>query len=261
MIRAFLRRELPFFVFMRWQCAPENGWAVTAAPSASRVRYTHESKYLGFADGYDRFLETLGSKLKNDLRKKTEKLQKLGTLGFSVHSDPHELPEAFARFLAVEDCGWKGKGGTSLRRQPKRQDYYRHLLDNYGRLGLCRINILSLDGSPIAAQFGIEVGRCLYLLKIGFQEEQVGQHSPGAVLLLKTVEHLCQQSQVKAVSFVTGSGWCDRWHPSAVRVGIFYTDCDSLLSRIVVRLIQWGLRWRDWRKARGVAGGAAGKPA
>ena len=251
-IRRFLSREIPLFLFMRWQCVLENGWAITAAPSLADVRYTHHSKYLGFAEGYDKFMETLTPKLRNDLHKKTRKLEQLGELRLEVRSNPGELPHAFEQFLEVEDSGWKGKSGTSIRKEPKKEKYYRHLLEHYGRLGLCRINLLSLDGAPIAAQFGIEVGERLYLLKIGFQE-QLASHSPGGVLLFKMVEHLCQHSPVRAINFITEAAWCDRWHPSAIRAGVFYTDCDTYSSRMAVRLLQWGLRWREQRRASAAA--------
>lgn len=250
-IRRFLKYELPPFLFMRWQCVLENGWAVTAAPSPSEIRYTHASKYLGFGGGFERFLAAITPKLRNDLRKKTRKLEMLGDLHLEVCERPAELEPAFDRFLVVEDSGWKGRSGTSIRRQPEKEKYYRHLLEHYGRLGLCRINILSLGETPIAAQFGIEVGQSLYLLKIGFVEE-LAAHSPGGVLLLKVVERLCQSSRVNTISFVTGSPWCDRWHPSAIRAGVFYTDCGTVASKLAVRVLSWGLRQRDQRRARKV---------
>lgn len=244
----FLRREIPFFLFMRWQCAIENGWAVTAAASPDEIRHTHDSKFLGFPHGSEAFFGSYSSKFKTGLLKKLRKLVELGELRLEIGSSVLELPVAFERFLDVEDSGWKGQGGTSIRRQPWMEKYYRHLLEHYGRLGLCRINLLFLSDTAIAAQFGIEVGECLYLLKIGFLEEY-REYSPGMILLYKLVLHHCEHTPVKAISFVTGVPWIDRWHPSAVKVNVFYTDCETLLSKLAVRLFRFGLRVRDRRRS------------
>jgi hypothetical protein len=133
--------------------------------------------------------------------------------------------------------------------------YYRHLLEHFGRLGLCRINLLFLGDTPIAAQFGIEVGGWLYLLKIGFLEDYA-QYSPGNLMVYKLVQHHCEHTSLEAISFVTGVGWIDRWHPSAVQAGVFYTDCDSVLSKAAVRLLRWRVSIRELPVAPAVVSAA-----
>jgi len=252
----FLRREVPFFLFVRWQCAIEKGWARTAASSNDSIRYTHDSKFLGFPQGAEAFFESYSSKFKTGLLKKIRKIGELGALRLEVVSSALELPAAFEHFLDVEDSGWKGQTGTSIRKQPRRQNYYRYLTEHYGRLGLCRIILLFLGETAIAAQFCIEIGTCLYMLKIGFRDEY-GEFSPGALLLYKLVYHHSEHTQVRTISFVTGVGWIDRWHPSATQVGIFYTDCETLLSKVAVSLLGLGLRWREQRKANPVSDSAS----
>jgi hypothetical protein len=243
-ISRFLRRELPFFVFMRWQCVLESGSAVTVARSPGEVRPTHASKYLRFADGWQAFLDGYSANFKSGLGKKLRKIGHLGDLRLRVHSSPSELAESFEVFLQVEDSGWKGQMGTSILRRPSIVKYYRHLLEHFGRLGLCRINLLLLGNTPIAAQFGIEIGDWLYLLKIGFREDYA-PYSPGNLMVYKLVQHHCESTSVKAISFVTGVGWIDRWHPSAVRAGVLYKDCGSVLGRVAVRLLRWSVSVRE----------------
>jgi hypothetical protein len=242
-ISRFLRDEMPFSLLMRWQCVLEDGWAVTAASSPSYVRSTHQSKYLGFADGWQAFVERYSPNFRARLGKKMHRMGRLGEVRLRVYAEASELPAAFEHLLRVEDSGWKGAMGTSMLKQPRVLQYYRHLLDHFGRLGLCRVNLLFLDDIPVAGHFAIEVGAVLYLLKIGFREDHA-QCSPGAVLLYKLVQHCCERGPVKAVSFVTDVDWIDRWHPSAVQAGVFYTDCDSALSKVAVRMVRWLKRER-----------------
>jgi CelD/BcsL family acetyltransferase involved in cellulose biosynthesis len=237
-IAGFLRREMPFALLMRWQCVLENGCAVTHAPSPSGLRHTHQSKYLRFAAGWDAFLAGYSANFRAGIGKKIRRLERLGQVRVDTYSEPAQLLTAFESFLQVEDSGWKGAMGTSILKQPPVLEYYRYLLAHLGRLGLCRVSLLFLDNTVVAGQFGIEIGDCLYLLKIGFREDY-GSHSPGAVLLYKLVQHYCQHGPAKTISFVTSVSWIDRWHPSSVQAGVFYTDCDSALSKAAVWLVRW----------------------
>jgi len=255
----YLRLEMPYFLFVRWQCTLDHGWARTAAPSQDSVRHTHDSKSLSFPRGAEAFFESYSSKFKTGLLKKIRKISELGDLRLEVVSNTPELSAAFERLLDIEDSGWKGQNGSSIRRQSGRQNYYRYLLEHYGRLGLCRIILLFLGETAIAAQFCIEIGACLYILKIGFRDAY-GEFSPGSLLLYKSVYYHSEHTPVRTISFVTGSGWIDRWHPSTAQVGIFYTDRGTMLSRFAVRLLGWGVRWREQHKVDAtVDGRAAGR--
>lgn len=237
-IGGFLRRELPFALLMRWQCVLENGCAITNAPSPSEFRPTHQSKYLQFANGWDAFRAGYSPNFRSGMGKKVRRLERRGRVRVETTSDLADLPTAFAAFLQVEDSGWKGEMGTSIVKQPRVQEYYRYLLAHFGRLALCRVSLLFVDDTAVAGQFGIEVGDCLYLLKIGFREDY-GPYSPGAVLLYKLVEDYCEHGPATMMSFVTSVSWIDRWHPAAMQAGVFYTDCASALSKGAVRLVRW----------------------
>ena len=252
----FLRREMPYFLFVRWQCILENGWARTIAPSQDSFRTTHDSKFLNFHRGAEAFFGSYSSKFKTGLLKKIRKISELGALRLEVVSNALELPAAFERLLNIEDSGWKGENGSSIRKQPGRQNYYRYLLEHYGRIGVCRIILLFLGETAIAAQFCIEIGEYLYILKIGF-EEAYGEFSPGALLLYKSVYYHSENTPVRTISFVTGSEWIDRWHPSTVHAGIFYADRGTMVSKFAVRMLGWGVRWREQHKISPLSDSAA----
>ncbi len=160
-----------------------------------------------------------------------------------------ELAAAFEDFLVVEDSGWKGEGGTSIRKQPKKLAYYQRLLEFYGGLGICQINILYLADTAIAAQFGVRVGQRLFLLKIGFRED-FAAISPGYLILYKLIEQSAAQGQIASVSFVTGVTWIDRWHPRHIPVGIFYLPNGRWYSALTVRALVAAVAFRN-RRATG----------
>lgn len=251
-ILAVLRQRVPYFALLRWQCLLRSGCAVNYLISAEEVRCTHQSKYIDFSLGLDNFWASYSSKFRKGLQKKLRKGEDSGVLRLQCATEGQALEDAFTSFLAVEDSGWKGAGGTSVRKQPKKLAYYQTLLRTYGELGLLQINILYLDDTAIAAQFGIRVRERLYLLKIGFSEEHAAI-SPGYLILYKLIEEMGRIGEIKAVSFVTGVDWIDRWHPATDAVGIAYSDNGSVHGRALLRTLQWYLKRRTAKPSMSLA--------
>lgn len=242
-----LRREIPFFLFIRWQCVLENGCAISLVPQGKNIRVTHASKFIDFAQGFTAFWESYSSKFRKGLQKKLRKAEELGDLRLVCATTAEQLPAAFDDFLTVEDSGWKGEGGTSIKKQPRKLAYYQYLLKEYGERGLCQINILYSNEVPIAAQFGVRVGRRLFLLKIGFREDFAAV-SPGYLILYKLVERSAEVGEIDSVSFVTGVNWIDRWHPKHISVGIFYLGNGTPYSELLVKSLVKAIAIRDRRR-------------
>ena len=246
-ILATLRRELSFFVFVRWQCVLENGCAISLLPPAKHLRITHASKFIEFNQGFTTFWQSYSSKFRKGLQKKLRKAEEQGELRLVCATTAEQLPTAFEDFLTVEDSGWKGEGGTSIKKQPRKLAYYQYLLKEYGEQGLCQINILYSNEVPIAAQFGVRVGRRLFLLKIGFREDYAAV-SPGYLVLYKLVERSAEVGEIDSVSFVTGVNWIDRWHPQHISVGIFYLSNGTWYSELLVKSLVKAIAIRDRRR-------------
>lgn len=243
-----LRKALPYFLFVRWQCLLENGCA-TSLDAYKSFRHTHYSKYLHFSKGFTDFIERYSKKFRKGLLKKMRKIEEKGTLELEIYQEGDNLDAAFDQFLEVENSGWKGQGDTSILKQTWQLDYYKYLKQHFSNLGLCRINLLTLNGMAIAAHFGIAIRDKLYLLKIGFRED-FSEYSPGFLLLYKLIEHCCQEKSFNTISFVTGVGWINRWQPDAVSVGIFYSTNGTILSNLTVHALRAALKIREAIKSK-----------
>jgi CelD/BcsL family acetyltransferase involved in cellulose biosynthesis len=243
-----LRKTAPIFLFVRWQCVPENGYAIPMDADTS-FRHTHKSKYLHFNGDFDDFITRYSTKFRKDLLKKKRKIEETGVLKLKIVHSGNDLDEAFDQFLQIEDSGWKGRNGTSIVKQPWKLDYYEYLKRHFADLGLCQINLLTLNDEAIAAQFGIAIHDKLYLLKIGFHEK-FSEYSPGFLLLYKLIEYYCRLNSVHTISFVTGVDWIDRWRPDSVKIGIFYSSNGSLFSGFAIKVIGKMLKIRDTIRMR-----------
>ena len=247
-----LRRDAGYFALVRWQCVLQSGCAVRRLLYGKPVRITHASKYIEFAEGADKFWAGYSSKFRKNLQKKLRKAEQAGALRLVCTTAEPALPAAFETFLQIEDSGWKGEQGTSIRRQPAKLAYFEALMQQFGQTGQVQINILYLDDIAIAAQFGLRIGNRLYLLKIGFSERHAAI-SPGYLILYRLVESLAASGTICAISFVTGVDWIDRWHPQSDPVGIAYSDNGSVGSKLLLKLVQRYAQRRDARVVPPVA--------
>lgn len=243
-----LHQSTGYFAFIRWQCILQCGHASQKLGLAQEMRLTHQSKFIDFSQGLESFWATYNSRFRRALRKKVGKAEEKGTLSLMCAADGQALQNAFATFLEVEDSGWKGERGTSIRQQPKQLAYYQSLLHSYSQTQQVHINILYLNDVAIAGQYGICVGDRLYLLKIGFSEA-FAELRPGYLILVKLIEEMAQANVIKSISFVTGVDWIDRWHPKADEVGIAYSDNGTFYSKVLLRAMTWYIKRRETKRA------------
>lgn len=227
-----LRKNAPFFLFIRWQSVPCDGFSRTFLPHDSRVSVTHWSKFLDFSEGFDAFWNHYNRKFTKGIEKKHQKAGTKGTLRLACVTEMAALPAAFEEFLEVENSGWKGMKGTSVKKQSAKLKFYTTLLNEYGQLGHCQINLLYLDDVVIAAQFCVRIGALLQLLKIGFREEYADL-SPGYLIVYELLKKPYGETGINKLSFVTGVDWIDRWKPGKAPIGNFYTSNGSWYSRIL----------------------------
>jgi CelD/BcsL family acetyltransferase involved in cellulose biosynthesis len=176
-----------------------------------------------------------------NLRRQRRKLDQQGRVELEMVSEPERLDEALAEFLRIEASGWKGEGGCSsaILLHPALVAFYRELTRRFGADGRCLINLLKLDGRPIAAQYCLVSGARLNLLKIAYDETHAAE-APGNQLLYDVLLRCCASPTFDEVSLVTGPAWASgRWNPEQREVSsaeIFNTTARGMAAFAVARL-------------------------
>jgi hypothetical protein len=187
---------------------------------------------MGYSDSLPAFsaseLPNLVSRnLKGNLRKARSKLCKRDEAKFLTTRDPNLLPEYYEKFLDIEASGWKGANGsaTAVKLDPSLTHFYGRLVEYFGSVGDCEINLLEIDGRIAAGQFGLIVGNAMHLLKIGYAED-FAELAPGNLLLANTLDRLSKDSRISEVDLVTDAAWHRSWRPAQQRVYgcCIYTD-------------------------------------
>ncbi len=203
---------------------------------------SHVTKFLDVSAGREQFYSGYSSKFNRNMRRKLKKANEHGEVAIERYRNEQALV-AFDTFLQLEDSGWKGREGTSIAQQPEKLRYYRALTQGYSDAGVLSVNVLTLEGKPVAAQVGVLVSGTLNLLKIAY-DEAYSEISPGYLLIDGLIAESDESHFLNKISFVTGVDWIDRWKPQCETVNVAYSfgnGClDALLKRYLMRQAKAG---------------------
>lgn len=133
-----------------------------------------------------------------------------GALRLEIVTEPADLRRAYARFVALEASGWKGEAGTAIGASPRLLQFYASLVERFGALGRCQINLLKLGRSYIAGQLCLRDADRLAVLKIGY-DEPARELAPGALLLDEVLRSAVADPAVERVDLTTAPQWAERW--------------------------------------------------
>ena len=244
-IRNCLARARVGWHALRFPRVSEDSHALRFAgglPSAL-VRPGGGSRYFDATEPFAGLSAQFSGRLRKTLKKGRKRLGELGAVEWlSIGPDDVRLPWAFERFLALEASGWKGQEGTgsaiALSRQV--QNFYRDLTCASAAGLHIEINLLCLDGRPIAGQFASVCGTQRSIHKIAY-DESFQSASPGTALMANTLERSCGEPPVERLSLVTDMPWMRDWNASRAAVYDIWVLKNTLwcaLARTVVRIRQ-----------------------
>ena len=134
---------------------------------------------------------------RKSLARNWRRLEQLGKVGHEAHCVGAGLDQAVAAFLKIEASGWKGKRGTALACDEQSRTFAIDAFTGDERNSICRADVLTLDGTPIAVSLITLAGRTGFAVKACYDESY---RSYGAGLLL--------EAEVIR-SFLSGN-WADR---------------------------------------------------
>lgn len=140
----------------------------------------------GTWDDYAR--QRLSKNRRRQLRRCRGRLEREGRLELDIENGGERMEDVVEEFFRIEASGWKGAKGTAILSHPETQSFYREVAKWAAARGWLRIAFLRLDGNPLAAQYLIEEGNVLYMLKGGY-DPRFGDSSPGMVLLEALFRH------------------------------------------------------------------------
>lgn len=225
--------------------------AVRASGFGCRVRREQPSYFHELDASFERYLAGRSAKFRNYLRRKTRDLQKLGRVEIRRAGHDVAVEQAYQDLLLVEQRSWKHAHGTAISAVPRQGEFYRRLCEGMARCRRLHLQLLYLDGRPVAYDLGVTSSNRFWYLKTSF-DERLRSASPSTVLRARLIETLiaegCRGLDFPAEPYRWEAQWASelRWHTSLI---VFNR---SLRGRVLRAALAARARVRPARDPRGV---------
>lgn len=188
------------------------------------------------APDVDTYRARASSRTRQSIRRKRRKLEELGDLQYEVCVG-QELYDGLNEFLVLENSGWKGRAGTAMAAKPCTSELAFAALRD-ASAARTRIEMLRLDGRPIAASINYGRGNSGLHFKPAYDEEY-SNYSPGLVLHSMTIEGLYRDKWATQLDSAVdpesrlGSIWVDRRS-----VGRLYVSTSTETSTAFIGMVK-----------------------
>ncbi len=171
------------------------------------------------ASSYDDYMnEHVSSKRRSELRRYRRRLEELGQVRHQVFTSGDSLGEAVKIFLDLEASGWKGARRTALACRGDTQAFALSAFQSFNANARCRVDVLSLNNTPIAAGIIVFAGNTGFTVKNAY-DEAYSKYGAGLLLEIEVLKSLMEEKWAARLDAATsGSHVVDQLWPDRNKV-------------------------------------------
>jgi CelD/BcsL family acetyltransferase involved in cellulose biosynthesis len=222
----------------------------SGAAWASHERY--RVARIEIAPDWDFFQKNLSRAHRQATSKAARRLNDEGEVRFEMlsHLDPCEVRPWLEKVFEVENCGWKGTGGSSVLRTLGMFEFFLAQAEQLAQWGQLEIVSLELEGRAIATLYGFSAKGVYYAHKIGY-DPRFAQFSPGQVMFWHILERLHADGGWQAVDCIGPlTEALARWRPATYAIGRVVAAPRRLIGKAAMHAYKnWWPAVRKWRKS------------
>jgi CelD/BcsL family acetyltransferase involved in cellulose biosynthesis len=150
------------------------------------------SPYVDLSAGWAGFEQALGASANKAMRRRRRRLAELGEVTLEAADGSAQLDDRYGELVRLEGLGWKGEQGTAIGSRPETLRFYRDVAEWAAQRGWLRIHLLRLDGTPIAAAYGLRAHGVHASMKIGHDPAHQ-KLAPGVMLMHDVIREACDE--------------------------------------------------------------------
>ncbi|HEU4797625.1 MAG TPA: GNAT family N-acetyltransferase, partial [bacterium] len=204
----------------------------------ARRRFRKAAYWMPLPPSYADYLAARSSKFRNYARRAEKKLRACGSLEVVEVTCPEAFPNGFAALLEIERDSWKHTHGTAISAQPQQAAFYRAWGEEMAAGGTLHLQLLLLEGRPIAHNLGCIHRGTYYYLKTSYSAEYRPQ-SPATFLRLHLIERLISR-RLRSIDFCgTPYEWEQQWTSEHRWHHVLSIYADTWRGRVLARLDRW----------------------
>ena len=149
---------------------------------------------------FDEYIKSnMKGKYRREMKRKIRRFEESGNLKLIEMRKKQEIEKGLTYFYDIEDSGWKGKEGTSLKRSYY-GEYYKDLAYHFSKENKFRLYFLQLNNEYIAGVYAIIDRETLFLIKIGYSDD-FSRYSPSSILFYLMFEQLFMDKKIRKIDF------------------------------------------------------------
>lgn len=187
----YLRDELDGWDYLEAKCLPVpfgfSEWLVEAADRLDmsfKVELHELTAVLALPGSWEDYLNGLGKKDRHELQRKTRRFDREAPGAALRTSDTEHLEADLEAFVALHRTSEGDKGDFML---TSRVDFFAKVARVMHSLGRLSLDMLELDGRPIAATFSFKYDGVFYLYNSAY-DLSLRPISPGLILVARLIE-------------------------------------------------------------------------
>ncbi len=191
-------------------------------PGLGLAVHYDDSAFFDTRGSYEQATCAMASKMRSNLRRRARLAESSAPLRLESCRQLEDVQRAFDIFLDIESSGWKGPTGTrtAIRCVSSALAFYTHLVREFTARNACVIQLLWHGDHAIAGQLGLHLGRTLYVLKVGYRDDNPIL-APGILLQDRTIRHACGRADIDVLSMVNNPHWLHSFKPNTVKVWLY----------------------------------------
>lgn len=175
-----------------------------------RRRFRKAAYWLPLPGSFAEYFASRSHKFRNYARRAEKKLRGVGRLDTIEVTTPGEFDAAYDALLHVERGSWKAAHGTAISADPRQAALYRAWGRPAAAAGHLHLQLLTVDGEPVAHNLGCIHRGIYYYLKTSYMAKY-RPLSPATFLRLALVESMIERG-VTAIDFCgTPYEWEQQW--------------------------------------------------
>ena len=148
---------------------------------------------------YDNYIKNMKGRYRKTIRRQYRRLEFLGNVKVIEIKHSEDVEEGLKFFYDIEDSGWKGRQGTSLKKSFY-GEYYKELANYFSKHNKFRLYFLKVGDKYIAGIYSLIDNGIIYNIKTGYSEEFY-QYSPSNVLFYLLSEQLFKDETIKKIDY------------------------------------------------------------
>lgn len=202
---AHLKRDTSWDV-IRLTDVPEGGNAFALLDRAEKAgmpvgRWTSlRSPFIALPQSWDAMQKQVDTKFRANLRRRRKRLEEKGKVTVERITQSADLARLLEEGYALEQSGWKGRGGTAIAQDVATRGFYSELARTAATEGKLTLFFMRLDGRAVGFHYALEHAGRYLLLKPAY-DEVIRECSPGQ-LLMEDVLKTCIEQRMPEFDFL-----------------------------------------------------------